>query len=169
VVVPTPSYAHIVGTEDSENFQIFRYWNRFAPMGSLLQRKLLFATEMTKNLAAFAGVFRPEIILAQNGLSTPSVARVVDLHRIMGVVHVRDHRFGCSTSRVACRSRRDATLLDLARCVENPFQAIAFPYAKLVTKLIREGMTKYGVQSHLYDNGVVGATTLLAEERGFRN
>ena len=144
VVVFTPSYGHAVGTEDAGNFQILRYRNRFTPIGSLLQQKLLFATEMTKNLAGFARVFRPEVIHAQNALSALSVARVAEMHRIVGIVHVRDHRFECFTSRVACRSRRDATLLDFARCVENPFQAIAFPYARLITKLIRRALAKCG-------------------------
>jgi len=144
VTVFTPSHGGLVGTEEAEHFQIFRYRNRFNPTGSLLQQKMLFFLEMTKKLSEFVRVFRPDIIHAQNALSTPAVANTAEKHEMVGVAHVRDHRFECFTSRVACLSHRDATICDFARCVENPLYTLAFPYARLITRCIRRSLVKCG-------------------------
>lgn len=144
VVVFAPSYDHMYGLEDRGNFRTYWYKNSFVPSGSIVQQKLLFSLEMTKHLAAFARKFHPDIVHAQNLLSAPSVAKIARTHRIVGVAHIRDHRFECFTSRVGCLSHRDATLPDFARCIGNPIYAMLFPYAKFITRMIRQGLVGCG-------------------------
>jgi len=163
VVVFTPSYGQSVGSHDAENFTIFRYRNRFNPDESIIQQKLLFFIEMMKSLDKFVRVFKPEILHAQNALSVPPVAKVAGKHRIVGVAHVRDHRFECFTSRVACLSHHDATPFEFARCVENPLHVLSFPYAKLITHTVRRAIEKCGkaftVSTYLRDELLRSTTT----------
>lgn len=142
VVVFTPSYGRPTGLEEAGSFRIFRYPNLFRPLGSIVQQKLLFFAEMTKHLAIFAGDFRPEIVHAQNALSFPSVEKVGKTYRALSVAHVRDHRFECFTSRLACPSHNDATAAEFARCVGSRIYALSFPYAKIVTRTIRRALTR---------------------------
>jgi len=143
VVVFTPCYGRPSGFEHANGFRIFRYPNRFMPAGALVQQKFLFFSEMTRSLARLVGMFRPDIIHAQNLLSAPAVSRVAESHGIIGVSHVRDHRFECFTSKMACRSG-DATFADFARCVDRRLFALSFPYAKLVTRAIRQSLVRCG-------------------------
>jgi len=143
VIVLTPAYGRPAGLESASGLKIFRYSNRFMPAGSVLQQKFLFFAEMARNLAQLAKNFRPEIMHAQNLLSTPAVSRVANSHEIVSVSHIRDHRFECFTSKMACRSG-DATFADFARCVDHKLFALSFPYAKLVTRSIRQSLVGCG-------------------------
>jgi glycosyltransferase involved in cell wall biosynthesis len=144
VAVLTPSYGPNFGIVEEGNFTIFRYRNHFVPSGSIIQQKFLFFNEMTKHLSDFAKRFKPNVIHAQNALSVPAVAHVATLHHTVGIAHLRDHRFECFTSRLGCQSHRDATLFDFARCMDNRFYSLIFPYAKLVTRTIRRSLTMCG-------------------------
>ena len=99
---------------------------------------------MRKNLSRFVKGFRPEVLHAQNLYSVPAVANVARMHGILGVAHVRDHRFECFTSRVACQSHHDANIREFSRCVGKPLHAALYPYAKMVTKTIRGGLKSCG-------------------------
>jgi glycosyltransferase involved in cell wall biosynthesis len=144
VVVFTPSYNLSPGFEDMGTFRIFRYHNMFKPIGSIVQQKLLFFREMTKHLASFVRIFKPDILHGQNAMSIPAVAKISEMNKTVGIAHVRDHRFECFTSNVACRSHRDATVLEFARCVENPIHTLIYPYAKLVTGKVRRALVECG-------------------------
>jgi glycosyltransferase involved in cell wall biosynthesis len=144
VVVFTPSYGETEGMTPAENFRIFRYHNRFVPTGSPIQQKTLFFLEMTKHLSAFVREFAPDIVHAQNLMSAPAVAKISESNSLVGIVHARDHRFECFTSRLACLSHTDATFPDFVRCMGNPWQSLVFPYAKFVTRNIRMALKKCG-------------------------
>lgn len=144
VVVFTPSYGRPSGLEKADNFHILRYPNMFRPKGSHLEQKLLFFIEMAKHLAIFTRTFRPEVVDAQNALSVPAVEKIGRIHSLFPVAHVRDHRFECFTSRLACPSHNDATLLEFTRCVDRGVSPLLFPYAKIVTRTIRKALVGCG-------------------------
>jgi len=144
VCVLTPSFGHTHGFQSDEGVHIYKYRNRFVSQGSIIQQKLMFFREMTKNLSKLTKFFEPDIIHAQDLYSTPSVAAVSHAYGISGVSHVRDHRFECFTSLLACPSHHDATILEFAKCVQKPFHSILYPYAKMVTRTVRKALVKCG-------------------------
>jgi glycosyltransferase involved in cell wall biosynthesis len=153
-LVLTPQYNNPIQHEVLRNHRVIRYPNKFVPKGTMLQQKFLFFAEMTKHLASLARDFKPDIIHSQNMMSLPAVSRVAEMHKAIGVAHVRDHRFECFTSRLGCISHSDATLLDFARCIGRKY-AVIYPYSKLVTRAIRKALERCGkaftVSSYLKD------------------